>query len=523
MLSLFFVRIVLRDGETIVLNDLKQAKVFSVGQKSVQDRPVSKWIARAAVLALGLAASTGALAHGASHHHHDESPAVTAQLGTTIQSTFVAPQLEHQSQAGLSWVSGHQIDGSKLLQEWKDGGVRADQAIELLNVLVWTQSPVIATTWEAKTDAENRAQTTRDIFSVKTERNAMFFLNKYSMSKLARSNTVTPVEAANTIDGSDASWNDVQNYWNTLSTTADGSTVVKGTPAQFDAARAELIQAVSETGLSSLRVPLPVWSNAENIQLLAQHIKAANQDMQNVTGWSGKVLGLNNKVSLTVIQPMEASFTYQNSSGDIAISTSWKDLAHEWFHAFQGAHAQDMANTKDVSSMFAFNSQNGLTNSWDGLMNGLKSASDQTGGTWYNKLNAYVNQIPGAEQPTRASWDDMEAAKAYYTSPSEMMAYAWGSYVQSKLPSTSVISPERGGENVADGILAPTVNEAKNMTSVWNKTFAELDQSWYSKNSAPSTLQTVGNDVSTVARLNMASIVAKRKTIQQPSSPEMKM
>lgn len=470
---------------------LSTSRLFSIGSKPLTARPV-----HAVLLKAGLSALVGlGVLSSAPVSAHDVEVSPTLAPTATIAAQLAPSVLQQRGHAGtLDWTDGVTVDGGTLLENWQKNGVSADQAWELMTILVWTQSPVVVTTSAQLERAQQQSLATQAVLDVKTQADAQEFLRTNGLQQLVKRNAVSYLEATVSLPTKDSvDWNDVRVQWTKFSSKRLDQpwSVSVSTPTQYQQATSHLLRAVDSAGLASLRVPLPVWTSAQQVEELAARIDQANATMQHLTGWQGKVLGLNNSVALTVVKPADASVTYQPKNGQISISSAWEDLSHEWLHAMQAVMAQKAAgNNAQITKMFAFGEQGGLKNTWGGVLSNLKTISNQQG-EWVRNLTAYVQEAPNAKQPANPTqWTSMDDARAYYTSPSEMMAYAWGSYVQSQLSSTNVLSPQTRAHQMADGVVGPSVEEAQKMKGVWTTTLAQLNTSWWSNQQPVVSLKT---------------------------------
>ena len=104
-----------------------------------------------------------------------------------------------------------------------------------------------------------------------------------------------------------------------------------------DDARAVVVSAVDAVGLAALRIPPTVANDPIRLQELAARLLKANADLQEVTGWSGGVLGLNERVVLDLTAVGTDGMAGKDSNGFINIKAHWSSLAHEWYHALDFA------------------------------------------------------------------------------------------------------------------------------------------------------------------------------------------
>lgn len=474
--------------------NIKSPQVFSIGPRPVVQRRLHEWLQKATVGALFSLSVFSASAHEVSPNVSLASPAVhTASQNAPILipvAQFAPTVFEEKARAcDLDWVTESRIDGHKLLNQWEQGGVTAQQAIELINVLMLTQSPIVATTQQALDFATEQSQATKNIFDIKNERNAMFFLRTSDTVELTKNNVLSEVQLMTLAEIDDPSWQDVYAYWDKFSSDRLDDPILQNnngnTAQEFNAARTQLLNAVQNAGLASLRVPLSVWDSPQRITRLAERIDQANGQLQQLTGWSGKVLGMNHALHLEIMKPGTSCVTYQTAQSNINITSSWEDLAHEWLHGMQAVIAQRSIGSEALTKTFSTQQgqQPQLEQQWGNVLNQI--INHPSSAAWQKNLNAYLDGSETVVPSRPIHWDDMQTARAYYTSASETMAYAWGSYVQSQLPMNSALSPQSQNYNVADGVIAPTSVQASVQKQTWETAFQQLDVSFSSASVVP--------------------------------------
>lgn len=139
-------------------------------------------------------------------------------------------------------------------------------------------------------------------------------------------------------------------FWTHLRERAAEGIVVP-TPANTTMARAhqDLQNAMTEVGLGSFRLSL--WQNRspEAVAQTAVLLKQANQELQKATGWSGRTLGMDGRLNLTmgpVIDQSEAHAFVRavndTHSSTIEMTSGWESLGHEWFHVFDHVLARQV-------------------------------------------------------------------------------------------------------------------------------------------------------------------------------------
>lgn len=455
--------------------NITNAKLFPMGPRKLNQRAAVHWLRKTAFVGLTIMAGTAG-AH--------EEPAVMSVKPQPVAQNIIPAQFaptvfeRKLSEGALDWAKGGAVQVESLLNQWETNGVTPTQAIELLNVLILTQSPMVVTTQQSLDIAVSQSNAAQSVLEIKTARNAEFFLRSHDTAGLTDRNVLAQAQIFALPLIQEADWRTVRAHWNRFASERQGE-VSAPNPTQgedFATARQHLVAAVQTAGVSGLRVPLPMWNSPQRIEVLAQRIEQANTQLQQLTGWSGKVLGVNNTLEISIMKPGDNCVTYQTPQGQIAISSSWEDLAHEWLHGMQAAVAQQQTGKEGLTKTFDISGeqQTHLQNTWAPVLTHLNDPTS----VWQKNLNKYLNGDASIKPAHNVQWDDLRAARAYYTSPSETMAYAWGSYVQSQLPATSVLAPQSLEHNTADGVIAPTPQQAATQKNLWVSAFASLNSWW---------------------------------------------
>lgn len=141
-------------------------------------------------------------------------------------------------------------------------------------------------------------------------------------------------------------WDDVRSsirerHENTVPASAPGNVSMQ------DAERA-LETAVQEVGLRSLTPSLWQMRSPQSMMELAQNLKIANAEIGHAVGWDGKVLGLDGRLELSMGPIMQrdgsvkgvAAAVAADHTGRLQMISGWKELGHEWFHAFDHVAAR---------------------------------------------------------------------------------------------------------------------------------------------------------------------------------------
>lgn len=461
------------------------ARVVSVGPRPASQRRAFGFWKTAAVGAVIAMAGVASQAHA--HEGHDlPTPVVRSQVALQSLPAQLASNLVlDRSAAGrYAWASSSgQVDGHALLKHWKSKGLRAEQAIELLNVLVLTQSPVLGRTADALKHAAASSRATQDVLEVQSEQNADAFLRRNNCDSLAERGLISQVEALNRDTGDGATWKSAHQYWDAMGVQRFGEA-----PAAFRsevpveevaAAQAQLAAAVEEAGLASLRVPVGMWGNPDVLRQLAHRLVEANATLQQLTGMEGQVLGMNGRVSFSPYSPVGNGFAYQGVDGGLRMDARWEDVPHELMHLYDsslrsapvdasalgGASLSHQVVDGQVATSALEKTAQSLFTGW---------ARQGQASEWMGARATYLKGL-------KAGTPEEQGAAIYLGSTSEMVAYAWGSYVQSQLTQGSVFfDAQRAHREAYDGLRGPTLNQARSMKKDWEQLFGAIQASWSS-------------------------------------------
>ena len=465
------------------------ARSVTVGSRPVHQR--RSWGVFQKAAAAVLLSATALVAQAHEHPGHagaaqaetvSPSQAVLTQAARTSSNSL----LDKASQGAVAWMSTTgQVDANAMLEQWRQGGVSVEQAFELINVLALTQSPVIGRTQGSLDKAAELSASTRAIADIQNARNAEFFLRRHGLEALVDTNRISAVEAFNVQTGEDQTWEQALDYWNTLARQRHGEVPLVGAAASAsDVATAQqaLTKAVDHVGLASLRVPLAAWGNPAAMTAMADRLVEANATLEQLTGWSGQVLGLNGRISITPFAPADNAFAYRATDGTLRLDTHWEDVPHEWVHVLDSVLrtapvAQVLGGGSLSHQVFTDGHTDAIGQAW-------KSASaswstSETVGDWMARRQIMLNGL--------AEGSSEDKAKAlYFGSANEMMGYAWGAYVQSQVPKDSVFHDARQAERMAyDGEHGPTVAQASGMKKDWQALFQTVGQQWWAQQAAP--------------------------------------
>lgn len=362
------------------------------------------------------------------------------------------------------------INGAEMIKKWKDLHVAPDKMMGLVEVLIFTQSPVISADPAVLEDAKALSAHTYDIFSLTSETQIINFLNTKSIAHLERDGWLAPgstwVNSRRITE-----FSKVLEMWEQFSQFTDSG--VKAplynpddeSPQKMAQALASLKMAVHDTGLNSLKIPLPMWSSSEHLSEVAFHLQQANRELQTITKWDGAVLGLKEKVNLTVTYAHDLSFASVADSGDIDIQASFSSLAHEWEHALEYALAQQVGYKPPKGPALLTQAvSDGITHP---LVHQWKMVGDHVDkamhNTWYLTLQEKSKKFP------QNAW--------YYANRHEHMAYTFEAFAQGQLPATASLRYLPQADR-SEGI-GPTAQQALETSAAWHNVFSYLKQTWW--------------------------------------------
>ena len=457
--------------------------IFTMGHRPPQDRPWIKRVGALVLLAAALA-TTPAHAHEVSS---SSSPVVSSSRDLAAPVTHPARLVDNRllirAAAGqLSWASSSgAIDGPALIAQWERQGLRPDQGMELLSLLVFTQSPTLARTAQAESLAHQSSKATQSIMEIATATQADIFLSRRTVSKLIRQGEAPPSLEWNRPEAENATWSGVHQYWQQLGVQTGGTPEQSpaSSPQDVDRAMKALAAATDEAGLAAFQIPLPAMGRADLLNAMARKVQEANHALAQLTGLSGPVLGLNGRASFIPFTPTDNAFAYQLSPGVLRMESRWEDVPHEWIHMLD-------FSLRSTASASEFGGASLSHQVWKGRVN-YSMPSDVLSRRWsdlYNHLD------PDTTQPSSTMIADWRARRATHTSynqdlalyleaPTEIVGYAWGSYVQSRQSEGSVFFDPRQQDRLAY-VFGPTVEQASTLSSQWQEAFKAVNSAWWS-------------------------------------------
>lgn len=236
----------------------------------------------------------------------------------------------------------------------------------------------------------------------------------------------------------------------------------------LEQAQASLAQATHEVGLKHLQVPLASWGCAPCLSDIALGLRQANADLSAVTGWSGPVLGLDGRVGLTLGVLEQANTDGHERSGQLLeLRSDWQDLPHEWFHALDlvmARHAQPFPRSQPISAH--------PPRPWRWWV-GSRAARQW----WISQEKLLVAASPWVERRRQFAMEAGLSDPSYWTSPTEVLAFAFEHHVRTSPHSTWLGKPPHTGmPDDPHAILAPSPAEQANMAPLWGPWMLESGQ-----------------------------------------------
>ena len=517
-------------------------RLHAVGPRPAQDRPLIKTLQK--VFQTGVLGTMMALqlvsgiAPAAAQSF--ESPPAAVQIQEAKQAfngiELVIPFKDIAAAQHLIKDNGT-LDAFSLVQSWRDHDVEPISIINMVELLNLTQSPVFVRSQQDKDNVLAVANRTAEIFEIQSNDQAVEFLNNHNLSRLELDGVfVEGTALTNTRAYGDFDFDHLMNVWSHSSQLYHGS---ESAPLEADlrdqsmpAAIEHVRSAMQESGLNSVRVLLPMWTSGKHIQSVGETLQNANQELQNITGWDGQVLGLKGQVDYTVGVPYYGASTQLGKDGKIQIQSQFSEMAHEWLHALEASVV--MARNPNVSFDNITRMSHGHDHggSWAQLTKEIKNISR-------NHARSFEKRMDDLAQSNRNAGETNYMKTSYYESNLERLAYQFGSFVTAKLSHGDHVLDH--ASNVTDRSAdapRPSMKEGLSTAPAWNKVFTSLKSEYWNSSSTqvvvdqvPATIEhaTVEQDPSSVApsTLSASSLQSWRSKRQadpthEPSRPSFK-
>jgi len=475
------------------MNISAPSAIHAVGSRSLADRP---WIKRvgasillAAAVALSAMPAQSANVSGVAGPKAPVSSSRSLSAPITHPAVLVETALMKKARAGaLSWASADgAVNGEALIQRWANSDMEPTQAIHLLSLLVLTQSPTLARTDKAQEVAELSSRTTQDILSVSSRETAAAFLEEKDPSQIAKAGSVLPSVAWNRQFGEVSSWGEVWEYWQQLSVQRDQEAEYfneePASAAEVSSAMQALAAAVDEVGLAALQIPLSVVGRPDALKAMTDRLLEANRSLESLTGMQGPVLGLNGRISYMPVSPEGSAYAYRASENFYRIEGTWESVPHEWIHVLDfslrsSAPTENLGGATLTDQVWkaqqpTYLKSDALSQEWLQLYGTLVNDEGSTtfASDWKRKRSEYLA--------------GQESMIAYAESPSEVVGYAWGSFVQSQQKPGQVFFDKYREVIPAYGFVGPTIEASAALAPQWKKAFDAVNKNWWSSQLAP--------------------------------------
>lgn len=362
------------------------------------------------------------------------------------------------------------INGADMIKKWKDMHIPPAQMMALTEVLILTQSPILSANPSTLQDAKNLSAHTCDIFQLSNLAQINTFLTKKSVAALEREGWLAP--GSTLVNSRRATeFSQVLNVWEQFSQfTPEGAKAPlynpdDETPQKITQAVTSLKIAIQDSGLNSLTIPLPMWSSSEHLQQIAFHVQQSNREIQTITKWDGPVLGLKERVNLTITYAHDLSIATVADNGNIDIQSSFASLAHEWEHALEYALAQDVGfKPSHGPALLTYaagnNLQHPFVEQWKKVGENIDSTMAHS---WYATLQKKSVVFP------ENAW--------YYAKKHEHMAYTFEAFAQGQLPANASLRYLPHVDRSSG--IGPTYEQSLPTTNTWNAAFKYLKEYWW--------------------------------------------
>lgn len=442
-------------------------RIHCVGSRPLRHRALAGLLASVVAVAAGVSPATAAPSNEPVSHNQISNK-------TTIEYNHQSVALFNPL-ANIAATSDRTgaTNAVEMIKKWKDLRVPPQQMMALVEVLILTQSPILSANPETLEDAKSLSRHTYDIFSVETLAQINAFLDQKSIARLEIDGWLAP--GATLVNSRNANeFSQVLEVWEQYSQFTDSGAKAPlynpddETPQKMAQAVNALKIAIQDTGLNSLTVPLPMWSSSEHLTQIAFHLQQSNRELQSVTQWSGPVLGLKEKVNLTITWGRDLSIASQTAKGEIDIQSSFSSFAHEWEHALEYILAQEIQykpvkGPALITRAIADNIAHPVVQKWEYVGQTIDTTMANT---WYPKL-----QELSLRSPSNA---------AYYSNRHEHVAYTFESFVEGRLPATASLRYIPQADR--SGRIGPTAEQAAPTAPMWSDVLEYLNQYWWNPN-----------------------------------------
>lgn len=353
----------------------------------------------------------------------------------------------------------------RMLLAWKKAGFTPDDSYKILKGINQFALPTLVAGNDPKVLLRYRNRVIAFDSMVKLEYPTQFL----NLQKISSSEDIGASSVALLLEKDDGfyPWLEVLQFLDMISPppTDLANPLPRRLQHNWQAAQLELKKAVLETGLKDVQIPLSVWGDSYRLVNIAESLKQANLDLGLATGWNGKVLGLNGRVSLNLSNYGDAYTSgYALNGQSLLIQASWPELSHEWFHALDLTLSRLMLSyswneslTGNQKSLFHKWKASPLVNQW--WEN--EKEINLIGATWINRRK---NALDKNSQESILSSHNPR----YWLNKSEIIAYAWEGYLSSnkqfKFLSSDVAQDLEFDEN---NLIRPSPEEQERINKIW--------------------------------------------------------
>ena len=398
----------------------------------------------------------------------------------TSQARFFNPidmVLERGQELPESMMQDAGISGIEMVRHWRNMDLKEKTIHELTEVLILAQSPTFVTTKDSYTRAASLAQRTSGIFDIKNQREANRFLKRYSVEKLEQIELL-PGGSKDTYVRTfeEDSISNTIGFWDAMGKirTTDHNSMwepMEGDTAQtFNEAIENLSQAVGEAGFASVKVPLPMWADSGKLNQLAEDIKQSNNELEQITGWKGQVMGLNGRVNYTIGMPYGMATASLNYYGEANIQSGMNIFGHEWVHALEAVVAYDMGYRVENNPMPMFSmAEEGHSHTHFQTPHSIANVN----ATLDSKLVNWNEKHKDAESMEEGA--SLLVSSDYLHQNNERLAYAFGSYLSAVVGDQSPLAETPKTEKS----FGPQLEEAILAQQAWEVMFEDIGQEWW--------------------------------------------
>lgn len=229
----------------------------------------------------------------------------------------------------LPGITPEGFSSQALVRAWKGSGMSPSQAFSALELVKRAIPDMEHVSSGKRTPLIMRSLAT----NLEIQEKFAPYLDSMSQSQGVESDEEVLPEGW-TQDSWDAMWENVEAH---VRASGDVPSVMPG-EGGMEQALTSLGKIVQITGLRSLSPTLDAWQSPEAMFEIAERLEKANAQLEQITGWEGKVLGMDGRVELTLGRPLHqegyGGMVSASRDGRVQMFSSWRAIGHEWFHTF---------------------------------------------------------------------------------------------------------------------------------------------------------------------------------------------